>query len=332
MSVLVTGGCGYIGAHVVRLLSEAGNETVVVDDLSTGSSERVRGSRSFQLDIAAPAAADALAGIMIDESVDAVIHLAAKKQVGESVERPLRYYRQNVDGALNVADAALRARVDRFVFSSTAAVYGVVEHEFVDEHAPTDPISPYGRTKLVGEWVLRDLARASGLRAVTLRYFNVAGAGWPDLGDPQVLNLVTLVIERIRRGEPAQVYGDDFPTPDGSGVRDYIHVLDLADAHLAALAYLDDPDRRHDLFNVGTGVGSSVLEVIAAIARASGRDVPIEVLPRRVGDAASVVADPSRITGALGWRATRDLDEIVRWAWEAAESGSRRPERGAPLM
>ena len=324
MSVLVTGGCGYIGAHVVRLLSEAGSETVVVDDLSTGSSERVQGSRSFELDIAAPSAADALAGIMIDESVDAVIHLAAKKQVGESVERPLRYYRQNVDGALNVADAALRARVERFVFSSTAAVYGAVEHDFVDEHAPTDPINPYGRTKLVGEWVLRDLARASGMRAVTLRYFNVAGAGWPDLGDPQVLNLVTLVIDRIRRGELAQVYGDDFPTLDGSGVRDYIHVLDLANAHLAALAYLDDPAPRHDLFNVGTGVGSSVLEVIAAIARVSGRDVPIEVLPRRVGDAASVVADPSRITGALGWRATRDLDEIVRSAWEAAESGSRR--------
>jgi len=324
VSVLVTGGCGYIGAHVVRLLSEAGSETVVVDDLSTGSSERVQGSRSFELDIAAPSAADALAGIMIDESVDAVIHLAAKKQVGESVERPLRYYRQNVDGALNVADAALRARVERFVFSSTAAVYGAVEHDFVDEHAPTDPINPYGRTKLVGEWVLRDLARASGMRAVTLRYFNVAGAGWPDLGDPQVLNLVTLVIDRIRRGEPAQVYGDDFPTLDGSGVRDYIHVLDLANAHLAALGYLDDPAPRHDLFNVGTGVGSSVLEVIAAIARVSGRDVPIEVLPRRVGDAASVVADPSRITGALGWRATRDLDEIVRSAWEAAESGSRR--------
>ena len=317
MSVLVTGGAGYIGAHVVRLLVESGREVVVVDDLSTGSADRVGRVPIVGLDLCADAARGELVRVIRSYGVDGVVHIAAKKQVGESMQRPAWYYRQNVGGLANLLEAVAETGVERFVFSSSAAVYGMPDEHVVDESVVPRPINPYGETKLVGEWMLADAARATGLRHAALRYFNVAGAGWPDLGDPEALNLVTIVFDRMARGLAPLVYGDTHPTVDGTGVRDYVHVLDLADAHIAALEHLDAPDRRHDVFNVGTGHGASVLEVISRIAAESGTTIEPEFVPPRLGDPAHLVADASRITEDLGWRARRGLEEIIASAWEA---------------
>lgn len=317
MSVLVTGGAGYIGAHIVRLLSMGGSDVVAVDDLSTGSAARVGDAELVRLDLTDPDAPELLAAVMRRSGVEAVIHLAAKKQVGESVERPAWYFQQNIVGLSAVIDACVRAGVDRLVYSSSAAVYGPTDQDLVDESVVPRPINPYGETKLAGEWLLRDAARAHGLRTLSLRYFNVAGAGWTDLGDPEALNLVTIVMDRLRRGEPALVFGDDFPTPDGSGIRDYVHVLDLARAHLASIDYLARDERAFDVVNVGTGVGSSVFEIIAEVARAAGRSVPYTVTDRRVGDPARVVADPARIRAELGWTPELGLVEMIGSAWAA---------------
>ncbi|QEO13564.1 UDP-glucose 4-epimerase GalE [Agromyces intestinalis] len=318
MGVLVTGGAGYIGAHVVRLLADAGRGVVVVDDLSTGRRQRVGAVATEHLDLVAPGALERLARVLREHEVDAVIHFAAKKRADESVRRPAWYYRQNVGGLVTVLGAMADAGVDRFVFSSSAAVYGDTPSGRVDESAPTRPMNPYGETKLVGEWLARAEAAARPMRFAALRYFNVAGAGWDDLGDPGVDNLVTRVLARVRDGLVPQVFGADYPTPDGSGVRDYVHVLDLAEAHVAALDYLDRERRAFDVFNVGRGAGASVLEVIDALGRAVGRRLDREVVGRRAGDPASVVADVERIARELGWRARFDLDEIARSAVAAA--------------
>lgn len=315
---MVTGGAGYIGAHVVRLLQEAGVPVIVVDDLSTGDAARVGDVPLVELDVAAPDAATTIAEVMRDHAVDAVIHFAAKKQVGESVARPVWYFEQNVGGLANVLSAAEQCGVERFVFSSSAAVYGMTGELPVDEDAALSPINPYGQTKLVGEWLLRDAATAFGLRTVSLRYFNVAGAGWSDLGDPQVLNLVTIVLDRLDRGEPPLVFGTDFDTPDGSGVRDYVHVLDIAAAHIEALAYLESGIRAHDVFNVGRGEGVSVLEIIEAIGTATGRTISPVAVAARDGDPARVVADAARLRSETGWTPTRDLGQIIGSAVEAA--------------
>ncbi|MFC9917615.1 UDP-glucose 4-epimerase GalE [Agromyces binzhouensis] len=317
MSVLVTGGAGYIGAHIVHVLVEAGRDVVVADDLSTGSPDRIGDVPLMHVDLSTDAATDQLEGAIRSHGVDAVVHVAAKKQVGESMQRPAWYYRQNVGGMANLLEAIARTGVERVVFSSSAAVYGVPERTIVDETVEPRPINPYGATKLVGEWMLADAARATGLSHASLRYFNVAGAGRPDLGDPEALNLVTIVLDRMARGLRPLVYGDHHPTPDGTGVRDYVHVLDLAEAHLAALEHLDAPDRMHDVFNVGTGSGASVLEVIARISAERGTELEPEIVPARAGDPAQLVADPGRIETDLGWRATRGLDEIIASACEA---------------
>ncbi|GAA2040844.1 UDP-glucose 4-epimerase GalE [Agromyces tropicus] len=317
MSVLVTGGAGYIGAHVVRLLADAGRDVVVVDDCSTGSPERIGDVPLVDVDLSTDAAAGELARVIRSHGVDAVVHIAAKKQVGESMQRPAWYYRQNVGGMANLLEAVAATGLERVVFSSSAAVYGVPDETVVDESVEPRPINPYGATKLVGEWMLADAARATGLRHASLRYFNVAGAGWPELGDPEALNLVTIVFDRMARGLRPLVYGDAYATPDGTGVRDYVHVLDLAEAHLAALDHLDEPDRAHDVFNVGTGAGASVLEVVDRIAAESGTAFDPEVVPARAGDPAQLVADASRIAAELGWRARRGLDEIIASAWAA---------------
>ena len=235
MTILVTGGAGYIGAHVVRLLQERGEKVVVVDDLSTGRADRVGDAVLVEVDVASPEAVDVLTRAMTEHDVRAVVHFAARKQVGESVERPAWYYQQNVGGFTNLVTAMQAAGVDRLVFSSSAATYGMPSVSLVEEKLHAEPINPYGETKLVGEWLGRAASRAWGLRFVALRYFNVAGAGWPDLGDPAVLNLVPMVLDRLERGERPKIFGDDYPTPDGTCIRDYIHVLDLAQAHLAAL-------------------------------------------------------------------------------------------------
>ena len=319
MSVLVTGGAGYIGAHVVRLLQQADRPLVVVDDLSTGDRSRIGSSPLEQIDLAGADAVERLRGVIRDYKVDAIIHFAAKKEVGVSVERPTWYYRQNVGGLTNLLEAAEGAGIERFVFSSSAAVYGVPETAEVDETVLPRPINPYGETKLVGEWMLRDASRATGLRVVSLRYFNVAGAGWDDLGDPEALNLVTIVIDRARRGLPPLVYGADYPTADGTGVRDYVHVLDLARAHVDALDYLGRDDRPFDVFNVGTGRGASVLEVIAEIQRVSGIPLAPEIVPARPGDPAALVADAARLGSVTGWRPVHGLEAIIESAWRADE-------------
>lgn len=317
MTVLITGGAGYIGAHVVRLARETGREVLVVDDFSAGESSRVAGVPSFRMDVAETTSIGTLSEIMRSSRVTSVIHFAARKQVGESMVRPAWYFQQNVTGLANVLTAMESARVDRLVFSSSAAVYGTPGTTEVPESAPVSPVNPYGETKLVGEWLVRDAARAWGLRAVSLRYFNVAGAGWPELGDPVVMNLVTMLLERTSHGERPRVFGADYPTRDGSCVRDFVHVLDLAEAHIASLDYLDRPDRPWDVFNVGTGSGSTVLEVVSELARVTGRDMTPEICARRAGDPASVVASVARITAAMGWRAKAALPEILASAWQA---------------
>ncbi|GAA1514924.1 UDP-glucose 4-epimerase [Agromyces terreus] len=321
MSILITGGAGYIGAHVVRSLIERGDEVVVVDDLSSGDASRLSGADHATIDLAGDDARSALAACIREHGVTGIVHLAARKQAAESVAVPERYFRDNVGGLAAVVGAAADTGVRRLVFSSSAAVYGTPANPKVDESTPTLPINPYGESKLIGEWLVRDAVVAHGIDAVSLRYFNVAGAGWDDLGDPLPLNLVTIAIDRVRRGLAPLVYGDGFETPDGTGIRDYIHVLDLAEAHLAALDSLaaEQGPARARVYNVGTGTGASVLEVLARLRAVSGIDLEPRIEPARPGDPAAVVADASRIEAELGWTATRSLDEMVASAWRAAE-------------
>ena len=321
MSILVAGGAGYIGAHVVRLLLERGDEVIVVDDLSYGSPGRVKGAEVIELDVASGEAVEALAGGMERRGVTAVIHFAARKQVGESVARPGWYYQQNVGGLANMLLAMERVGVDQMIFSSSAAVYGMPPVEVVPEDIDCHPINPYGETKLIGEWMMADCERAWGLRWAGLRYFNVAGAGWDDLGDMATLNLIPMVLDRLSRGETPKIFGTDYPTPDGTCIRDYIHVRDLAVAHIAALDYLAGGGRMADhIFNVGTGKGSSVREVVSRVIASTGLDVEPEELDRRAGDPPQLIGDAERIGQVLGWKAEHDLDDIVTssfTAWQA---------------
>ncbi len=326
MSVLVVGGAGYIGAHVVRLLQDAQIDVVVIDDLSSSSAERVGAAPLVELDISAPEAPDAIAEVIREYSVDAVIHFAAKKQVGESVERPLYYYRQNIGGLLNVLDAMQRENVKKMIFSSSAAVYGEPDETVVLEDARTAPINPYGETKLIGEWILADCERAWGLKWVALRYFNVSGAGWPELGDSAIMNLIPMVLDRLSRGEAPRVFGDDYDTPDGTCIRDYVHVKDLAAAHIVAIGALDG-ELSHHQFNVGTGTGSSVSEVINAIGEVSGLDTTPIIEQRRAGDPPKLIANADRIAAEMDFEAHLGLREIVDSAWEAWQAGPNRIEK-----
>ena len=310
MRVLVTGGSGFIGAHICRLIAERGDTPVVVDDFVSGVRRRVEGMPVHELDLAEPGAALALARVMRDEGVEAVIHLAARKQVGESVARPLWYHQQNGGALTAVLDAMLATGVRDLVFSSSAAVYGDADG-VVTEDSPTVPVNPYGETKLAGELLAADVARAEGLRVTSLRYFNVAGTGWPDLADTAVLNLVPMVLAQLDAGRAPEIFGDDYATTDGTCVRDFVHVRDLADAHLAVLDALPRQPEPHRVYNIGTGIGSSVREVVEGI-RSRLTDAPAAVTrPRRPGDPAAVVADVSRIADDLGWRAQHDLDDIL---------------------
>jgi UDP-glucose 4-epimerase len=307
---------------VVRLLEEAGHEVVVVDDLSFGQAERVGAARLVQLDLADTAEIPRLQGVL--DGCSAVVHIAGRKQVGESVARPAWYYQQNVGGMANLLIAMEAAGVDRLVFSSSAATYGTPPVGRVEEVTPQQPINPYGESKLVGEWMTRDAARAWGLRGVSLRYFNVAGSGWDDLGDPAVLNLIPMVFQRLHEGRRPAVFGDDYPTEDGTCVRDYVHVLDIGTAHLAALDYLDRAERPFDVFNIGTGEGHSVRQVIGQIGTVTGLDVTPVVEPRRPGDPPVLVGDVARIGQVFGWAAAHGLGSIVESAWRAWQAGPKR--------
>jgi len=322
MTWLVTGGAGYIGLHVVRALRAGGQDAVVLDDLSSGRAELVdvplvRGSVHD---------ADLLRATMRDHDVRGVIHLAAKKQVGESVERPLYYYRENVSGLMTLLEVMGECGVDVLVFSSSAAVYGMPDVEFVTEETPTTPLSPYGETKLVGEWLTRDAAVASGVRYALLRYFNVAGAAVPELSDTGVANLIPMVFQRLSAGQRPLLFGDDYPTPDGSCVRDFIHVADLAEAHVAALTHLTGGGGNL-LLNVGRGEGSSVREVLDVVGSVTGLPTDPEVRPRRAGDPARVVASNTAIRSALGWEARHDLRDMVTSAWAGWQKNA--PGNGA---
>jgi UDP-glucose 4-epimerase len=309
---LVTGGAGYVGAHVVAALTVSGHEVVVLDDLSTGLSERV------------PAHARFVEGTLLDaevvatalEGVDGVVHVAAKKQVGESVLDPMLYYRENVDGLRVLLEQCASASVRRFVFSSSAAVYGEVPTELVVEDGPTNPSSPYGETKLVGEWMARASARAQGTSVVNLRYFNVAGAGRPELGDTGIFNLIPLVFQALSQGRKPRVFGNDYPTPDGTCVRDYVHVSDIARAHVLAADAIGEPgDVR--TYNIGRGSGASVLEVLQVVGEVTGLDASYDLVERRPGDPSRLVAAVDRIRDELGFTAEHDLRAMVSSAWEA---------------
>ncbi|MEZ5381761.1 MAG: UDP-glucose 4-epimerase GalE [Microthrixaceae bacterium] len=311
-AILVTGGAGYIGAHIVDALAQAGRRVVVVDDLSTGSADRLPGEVPLvRGDVGDPSL---IAAALADHQVGSVIHIAAKKQVGESVERPLWYYRQNVTGFVNLLECCVDAGVERVLFSSSAATYGMPDTDIITEDTPARPINPYGESKLIGEWLMADVARSSGLRYAALRYFNVAGAARPELGDPGVFNLIPLVFAALTRGEAPKVFGDDWPTPDGTCIRDYVHIADLADAHICALDSLERVDGL--VLNVGTGTGTSVRQVIDAIGDVLGRPVEAEVVARRPGDPAALVASVDRIADTLGWSAGRDLTDMVASAWQ----------------
>ncbi|MFZ4842601.1 UDP-glucose 4-epimerase GalE [Mycetocola saprophilus] len=325
MRILVTGGAGYIGAHVVELLQARGDEVVAVDDLITGIPERIPGVVIHELDLADTHSVPRLSEILTTARIEAVVHFAARKQVLESVQRPAWYFQQNIGGLSNLILAMESAGVRNLVFSSSASVYGNAVGAQIAEDAPTVPVNPYGMSKLQGEYLVAAAGTAWGLRGVSLRYFNVAGAGSDRLGDRAVLNLVPMIFERLDQGESPLVFGADYDTPDGSCVRDYVHVSDLADAHLAALDTLDSrPAGWHEVFNVGTGLGTSVLEMVETVRRVSGVDLPPEIRERRAGDPASVVASVAKIERELAWSARRGTEEIIRSAWEAHRSNNER--------
>lgn len=327
MTVLVTGGAGYIGAHVVRLLQEQGTEVVVVDNLTTGRASRVGGAPIVELDVASPEAKSVLVHTMKDHNVVSVIHFAAQKQVGESVARPMFYYEQNVGGMANVISAMEEAGVRDLVFSSSAATYGMPPVSVVHEDVDMKPINPYGETKLIGEWMGRAAGSAWGMRFAGLRYFNVAGAGWDDLGDPAILNLIPMVLDRVAKGQDPLIFGADYDTADGTCVRDYIHVWDLAQAHIAALDYLKKDERPVDVFNVSTGEGASVKEIIDGLAKASGIDIQAEIRDRRAGDPPHLVGSPDRINEYFGWTAQKTFDDILTSSWSAWQAGPNRIEQ-----
>ena len=317
MTVLVTGGAGYIGAHVVRLLQSAGREVLVVDDLSAGSADRVGGAALVRLDLADPSSVVPLTEACRAHGVTAVVHLAARKRVDESVARPLWYVTQNVGGLANVLRATRAAGVGTLLFSSSAAVYGSCGDAPVSEDDTARPVNPYGRSKLAGEHARPGRGPverpARGLVAVLQRRRRrLAGARGHG-----VTNLVTQTLDRLARGERPEVYGTDYATPDGSGVRDYVHVLDLAQAHVAVLDRLEAGPLPRDVYNVGTGRGASVLEVLALLGQVSGLDATPDLAPRRAGDPASVVAAVDRIRDEVGWAAQHGMTEMLSSAWAA---------------
>ncbi|WP_235179961.1 UDP-glucose 4-epimerase GalE [Acidithiobacillus thiooxidans] len=315
--MLVVGGAGYIGSHMAKMLAQSGHEVIVLDNLSTGFRDAVRYGRLIEGDLADQTLLDR---IFTENSIAAVMHFAALSQVGESMREPARYYRNNVTNTQNLLDSMLRHQVKRFIFSSTAAIFGEPETPVIDEQHPQRPINPYGRGKRMVEEMLRDYDHAYGLRSVCLRYFNAAGADPEgELGerhDPES-HLIPLVLQAASgRRDHIAVYGNDYPTPDGTCVRDYIHVWDLCSAHLLALEHLL-ADGESDAFNLGNGKGFSVQEVIDTARRVTGQPIPEIIQERRPGDPAVLVADSQKARQAFGWQHRfENLGTIVEHAWQ----------------
>jgi UDP-glucose 4-epimerase len=318
MTWLVTGGAGYIGAHVVRALKDADMAPVVLDDLSTGREEFIPSDVPF-------VRASILDGgrvleALTEYNVTGVIHVAGFKYAGVSVQQPLHTYRENVTGTATLLAAMQELGIDKIVFSSSAAVYGTPNVDLVTEATPCAPESPYGESKLIGEWLLRDQGVATGLRHTSLRYFNVVGSGDPTVYDVSPHNLFPVVFEDLVSGTTPQINGNDYPTPDGTNVRDYLHVADLALTHVTAARKLDAGSPLEAAYNLGSGTGISVAEIMAAIARVTGIDFTPEIAPRRPGDPARIVASGELATRDLDWAMHHSLDEMVRSAWEAREA------------
>jgi UDP-glucose 4-epimerase len=320
MSWLVTGGAGYIGSHVVRAFAEQGIDTVVVDDLSSGRHSFLpTGARFVQGTI--------LDGPQLENTIErfdvhGVVHLAGFKYAGVSVSRPLHTYQQNVTGTATLLAAMEAKGLDRIVFSSSAAVYGTPDVDLVTEDTELHPESPYGESKLVGEWLIADQARAVGLRHTSLRYFNVVGSGTTEVFDASPHNLFPVVFEALLDGRTPRINGDDYPTPDGTCVRDYIHVADLAAAHVVAAKRLDAGEPLEPVYNLGSGDGSSVGEIMQTVAAVTGIEFTPEVGPRRPGDPARIVASGDLAARDLDWKMRHTLSQMVESAWEARRAAS----------
>lgn len=320
MTVLVTGGAGYIGSHMVLELRDAGESVVVIDNLSTGFRRAV--PEDVPLVVGDVGDTDLMVRLLGEWSIEAIIHFAGSIIVPESVSNPLKYYHNNTANSRNLIEAAVQTGVDKFIFSSTAAVYGMPEENPVSETAPLHPMSPYGTSKLMTEFMLADVARAHDFSYVALRYFNVAGAdpgGRAGQSTPQATHLIKVACETALGERPhMEVFGTDYPTPDGTCIRDYIHVKDLARAHMHALSHLRARGAS-EIFNCGYSRGASVLEVVDAVRRVAEVDFEVRLSPRRAGDPAAIVASSAKIRDVLGWKPEYDdLDTIVAqaFAWE----------------
>lgn len=322
MRVLVTGGAGYIGSHTVLKLIEDGNDVVVLDNLVTGHKEAVNPHAKFYegsvLDT------NLVYDILTKEKIDAVIHFAAYLLVGESVEQPLKYYHNNVTGMINLLEAMQKANVKTLVFSSSAATYGVPEKLPLTEKSPTNPINPYGETKLMMEKIMRWTDSAYGIKSIALRYFNVAGASLDaSIGEDHApeTHLVPNILLSAEKGDGKfTIFGDDYNTPDGTNVRDYVHVVDLASAHVLALHYLEK-NRQSEIFNLGSAHGFSNLEILKSAIKVTGIDIPYTMGPRRPGDPDSLVADSTKARTILGWKPKYDnIDDIIASAWKFVQT------------
>ncbi|HZK59726.1 MAG TPA: UDP-glucose 4-epimerase GalE [Cryobacterium sp.] len=320
MAWLVTGGAGYIGAHIVRAFLAEGIEVVVLDDLSSGHADFVPEGVPFVRGTLLDAAL--LRRTFAEHELSGVVHVAGFKYAGVSVQRPLHTYEQNVTATTMLLAAMQEAGVDRIVFSSSAAVYGTPHTDLVTEATPKNPESPYGESKLVGEWLLRDQAVATGLSHTSLRYFNVVGSGTPGLGDTSPHNLFPLIFDALIHGRTPRIFGDDYATTDGTCVRDYIHVADLAISHVAAARRLDAGDPIEAVYNLGSGDGVSVGQIMATVAAVTGIDFVPEVAPRRAGDPDRIVASGELAVRDLQWMMRHSLEDMVQSAWESRQAAS----------
>ncbi|MET1051318.1 MAG: UDP-glucose 4-epimerase GalE [Mycetocola sp.] len=320
MAWLVTGGAGYIGAHVVRAFLEQGIDVVVLDNLSSGHDSFVPAGVPFVTgDILDR---ELVASTLREHAVTGVVHVAGFKYAGVSVQRPLHTYEQNVTGTLSLLEAMADEGVTRIVFSSSAAVYGTPDTDLVTEETPKNPQSPYGESKLIGEWILRDQGIAAGLAHTSLRYFNVVGSGYPDVYDTSPHNLFPLVFDALLDGRSPKIFGNDYDTPDGTCVRDYIHVSDLALSHVAAARRLDAGEPIEPVYNLGSGDGVSVGEIMAAVRESTGIDFTPEIAPRRPGDPARIVASGDLAARDLDWAMRHTLGEMVSSDYQARANAS----------